>query len=76
MAYINIRDVDPQTHAVLSERARLAHLSLTAYIRRLLEREAAAPDPSEIFARAAERGSRSTATFEDKQAALDEVRGR
>ena len=75
MAYINIRDVDPKTHEVLSERARRAHLSLTAYVRRLLDREAAAADPAELFARAMERGSRSSATFEEKQAALDEVRG-
>jgi len=42
---------------------------LTAYIRRLLDRGAAAPDAAGIFARATERGSRSTTTFEEKQIA-------
>jgi hypothetical protein len=59
----------------LTERARRAHLSLTAYVRQLLDREAATPEPDEIFARAMERGGLSSATFEDKQASLREVRG-
>lgn len=75
MAYLNLRDLDDHTHAVLSERARRAHLSLTAYVRRLLDQEAATPDEEEIFARARARGSRSRATFADKQAALREARG-
>jgi hypothetical protein len=75
MAYINLRDVKPKTHEVLVERARQAHMSLTAYVSRLLDREAETPEMDEIFERARKRGRRSTATFADKQQALREVRG-
>lgn len=52
---IQIRDVDDRTYTVLRTRAAAEHLSLTAYLRRELERMAAGPSMSELIERADQR---------------------
>ncbi|MDF1490062.1 FitA-like ribbon-helix-helix domain-containing protein [Tessaracoccus caeni] len=48
---LQIRGVDDETRAVLAARAVRRGQSLTAYLRELLEREAATPLMEEVFAR-------------------------
>jgi plasmid stability protein len=48
---IQIRNVPDRLHRELRRRAKSRGQSLTAYIEEILEREAARPDPEEVFAR-------------------------
>lgn len=58
MATIQIRDVDESTHRVLRTRAAAAGMSLQAYLRRLLDSQAARSPVEEVMARLeAETGS-------------------
>jgi hypothetical protein len=52
---VQIKDVPPQTHAVLVRRAAAAHQSLQEYLRSRLIAEASAPTVDEVLARAARR---------------------
>jgi antitoxin FitA len=74
MAYVNIRDLPDSTHAVLSERAKAAHMSTSAYIKSILIREAAVPTLDEILDRAAARPT-GTTTFDDVVRVIREARG-
>ena len=52
---IQIRDVDDETYTVLRTRAAEEHLSLSAYLRRQLERLAGMPTMAELMERADRR---------------------
>jgi hypothetical protein len=51
MPSVQIKDVPPETHAVLVRRAAAAHQSLQEYLRSRLIAEAAAPTMDEVLAR-------------------------
>jgi plasmid stability protein len=51
MPSVQIKDVPPQTHAVLRRRAAAAHQSLQEYLRERLIAEAGTPELAEVFAR-------------------------
>ncbi len=55
MPSVQIKDVPPETHAVLVRRAAAAHQSLQEYLRSRLIAEAAAPTMEEVLGRAARR---------------------
>lgn len=64
MPSVQIKDVPPETHAVLVRRAAAAHQSLQEYLRSKLIAEAAAPTMDEVLARARRRGGISIAAHE------------
>ncbi|WP_405084733.1 FitA-like ribbon-helix-helix domain-containing protein [Microbispora sp. NBC_01389] len=53
MGIIQVRDVPDGTERTLKERAEREGKSLTAYVRDLLNEEAASPTPDEVMARIA-----------------------
>jgi antitoxin FitA len=53
---VQIRDVPEDVHATLKARAALAGVSLSEYLRGVLERTAARPTPAELSARIGARG--------------------
>ncbi len=53
---VQIKDVPEDTHRTLKARAALAGVSLSEYLRTMLERSAARPTPEELGARIAARG--------------------
>lgn len=55
MPNIQIKDVPPETHAVLRARAAAAHQSLQEYLRSKLIAEASQPTLEEVLARAEAR---------------------
>jgi len=55
MPSIQIKDVPPETHAVLRRRAALAHMSLQEYLLSRLIAEAARPTLDEVLDRAGGR---------------------
>ncbi|MBV9845830.1 MAG: antitoxin [Kutzneria sp.] len=55
---IQIRDVDERTYTVLRTRAAAESLSLTAYLKRQLERMASGPTMAELLERADLRRAR------------------
>jgi hypothetical protein len=69
MPSVQIKDVPPETHAVLVRRARAAHQSLQEYLRSHLIHEAASPTLDEVLDRAAAR-SGGRVTFEQAVQAL------
>ncbi len=54
---VQIRDVPEDVHAILKSRAALAGVSLSEYLRAVLERDASRPTPAELSARIRLRGS-------------------
>ena len=54
---VQIRDVPDEVHATLKARAALAGMSVSEYLRSVLEREATRPTPEELAARIRARGS-------------------
>lgn len=54
---VQIRDVPEDVHAKLKSRAALAGVSLSEYLRGVLERTAARPTPAELSARIVARGT-------------------
>jgi plasmid stability protein len=54
---VQIRDVPEDVHRKLKSRAAASGVSLSEYLRTLLERDAARPTPEELSARIAARGS-------------------
>lgn len=75
MPSVQIKDVPPETHAVLRLRAAAAHQSLQEYLRQRLIEEAARPTVQEVLERAGGRAGGS-ASFSDALAALREDRDR
>jgi len=59
MPSIQVKDVPPETHAVLRRRAAAAHQSLQEYLRARLIAEAASPTLEEILDRAGGRAGGS-----------------
>jgi hypothetical protein len=53
---VQIRDVPEEVHAVLKSRAVLSGVSLSEYLRTVLERAASRPTPAELSARIQARG--------------------
>lgn len=62
---IQIRGVDDRARAELAARAARRGQSLTAYLRDLLEREAATPDLAEVFTRVDTRSESSPVSSVD-----------
>jgi plasmid stability protein len=53
---LQIRDVPEEVHRALKARAAAAGVSLSEYVREVLERSARRPTPTELGARVAARG--------------------
>jgi plasmid stability protein len=53
---VQIRDVPDDVHAVLKSRAALSGVSLSEYLRTVLQRAASRPTPAELSARIRTRG--------------------
>lgn len=62
---VQIRGVDPRTRDELAARAARRGQSLTAYLRDLLEREAATPDIAEVLSRVDARSESSPVSSVD-----------
>lgn len=78
MPSVQIKDVPPETHAVLRRRAAEAGQSLQEYLRTRLIEEASRPTLDEVFARIG-TGDRTGGSFtfeETVQALRDERAGR
>jgi antitoxin FitA len=78
MAIIHVRDVSEGTLTTLKVRAARSGQSLQAYVRQLLEREAALLTPEEAAERARTIAARSAVTADDVTeaiAAMREARG-
>ena len=65
MATIHVRDVSDSAVTTLKVRAARAGQSLQAYVRQLLESEAAATPPEEAAERARDIAARSEVTADD-----------
>ncbi len=74
MATIHIRDVSDATVVALRVRAARAGLSLQAYVRQLLDREAALLTVEEAADRARDIAARSSVTADDVVEAIAEGR--
>jgi predicted HicB family RNase H-like nuclease len=59
MPNIQIKDVPPETHRVLHQRAAAAHQSLQEYLLTRLIEEASEPTLDEVLSRAAQRAGGS-----------------
>jgi hypothetical protein len=57
MPSVQIKDVPPETHAVLRRRAAAAHQSLQEYLRARLIEEASSPTVDEVLVRAGNQTS-------------------
>jgi antitoxin FitA len=75
MPSVQIKDVPPETHAVLRRRAAAAHQSLQEYLRARLIEEASHATVEEVLERAGGRAGGSV-PFEAAVAALREDRDR
>lgn len=75
MPTIQVKDVPPETHAVLRRRAAEARQSLQEYLRQRLIDEASRPTVEEVLQRAGGRAGGSV-PFSEAQAALREDRDR
>ncbi|MGH9088168.1 MAG: FitA-like ribbon-helix-helix domain-containing protein [Acidimicrobiales bacterium] len=75
MPSVQVKDVPPETHAVLRRRAAEARQSLQEYLRGWLIEEAATPTVEEVLERAGGRAGGSV-SFSDALAALGEDRDR
>lgn len=73
MPSIQVKDVPPETHAVLRRRAATANQSLQEYLRQRLIQEAATPTADEVLERAAGRAGGS-APFSEAVAVLRQDR--
>jgi plasmid stability protein len=74
MATIHVRDVSERTVTTLKVRAAQAGQSLQAYIRQLLESEAAVLTPEEAAERARAIAARSDVTADDVVNAITAIR--
>ncbi len=75
MPSVQIKDVPPETHAVLRRRARAAHQSLQEYLRARLIADARSPTLDEILDLAASRAGGSV-PFDVATGVLQEDRDR
>jgi antitoxin FitA len=75
MPSVQIKDVPPETHAVLRKRAAAANQSLQEYLRERLIEETSRPTLEEILDRAGGRAGGSV-SFADAAAAVREDRDR
>jgi len=75
MPSVQIKDVPPETHAVLRQRAAAAHQSLQEYLRSRLIDEASRPTVQEVMQRAGGRAGGSV-SFAAAVAALRDDRDR
>ena len=66
---IQVRNVPDDLHRILKERAARAGMSLSDYIKRDLERQAARPTLDELDARIRARGAASAQTAQSSSAA-------
>jgi antitoxin FitA len=74
VAIIHVRDVSDSTLTTLKVRAARSGQSLQAYVRRLLEREAALLTPDEAAEQARTIADRSTVTADDVTQAIEGMR--
>jgi antitoxin FitA len=74
VAIIHVRDVSDSTLMTLKVRAARSGQSLQAYVRRLLEREAALLTPDEAAEQARTIAARSTVTADDVTQAIAGMR--
>jgi plasmid stability protein len=74
MATIHVREVSDDAVVTLKVRAARAGQSLQAYVRQLLEREAATVTPEEAAERARAIAARSSVTADDVVDAIAEMR--
>ena len=74
MATIHVRDISDGTVTTLKVRAAQAGQSLQAYVRQLLESEAAVLTPEEAAVRARAIAARSTVTADDVVEAITAAR--
>jgi len=72
MPSIQIKDVPPETHAVLRGRAAVAGQSLQEYLRARLIEEASRPTVDEVLARAGGRAGGSLSLSSAKALIADE----
>jgi plasmid stability protein len=75
MPSVQVKDVPPETHAVLRQRAAAANQSLQEYLRQRLIEEAATPTVEEVLAGAGGRAGGSI-PFSEAVSALREDRDR
>jgi len=75
MPSVQVKDVPPETHAVLRQRAAAAHQSLQEYLRQRLIEDAATPTVQEVLERAGGRAGGSV-PFAEAVAAVREDRDR
>lgn len=75
MPSVQIKDVPPETHAILRQRAAAAHQSLQEYLRSRLIEEASRPTVEEIMQRAGGRAGGSV-SFAAAVAAVRDDRDR
>jgi hypothetical protein len=71
---VQVRDVDPATLAILRERARSIGQSLSAYLRDLMDADAAADTNAEVISRIARDREPANLTMDDILQARDEGR--
>lgn len=74
MATLHVREISDDTLITLKVRAARAGQSVQAYVRRLLDREAATLSPEEAAEQARSIAARSAVTADDVLAAVAEVR--
>jgi plasmid stability protein len=74
MAIIHVRDVSDNTLTTLKVRAARSGQSLQAYVRHLLEREAAMLTPDEAAEQARTIAARSRVTADDVMEVIAEMR--
>jgi antitoxin FitA len=74
MATLHVREVSDETLRTLKTRAARAGQSLQAYVRRLLEVEAASLTPEEAAERARDIAARSSVSSDDVVAAISDAR--
>ncbi|WP_372530557.1 hypothetical protein [Euzebya sp.] len=76
MAVLHVRDVPDETMAALKQKSARAGQSVQAFVRQLLDREAAIMSPEEVAERARQIASRSAVTRQDVLDAIDAARRR
>ena len=74
MATIHVREVQDSTLTILKMRAARAGQSVQAYVRQLLDREAAVLTPEEAAAQARQVAARSDVTADDVLSAIAAMR--
>lgn len=76
MAVLHVRDVPDETMAALKEKSARAGQSVQAFVRQILDREAAIMSPEEVAERAREIAARSSVTTQDVLDAIEASRRR